>query len=74
MTNPEMAAYGRQLETERAEKRSVWLLHRMRTIEDDMKLKLETLRELRTEYDQLKAAEALKRQMSFDDQLNLGTK
>lgn len=51
MTNQDLAAYGRKLEEERLGDRAVFLLHRIRVIEDDMKMKLTAVQALRKEYD-----------------------
>lgn len=57
-----MQAYGRQLEQERLGDRAVYLLHRIRTIENDMKTKLLVIQQLRREYDELQEKRGLQNQ------------
>lgn len=58
ITNKDLIAYGRQEEQRRMQDRSIYLLHRIRVIESDMKEKLVVLQQLRVEYDQLQEQRA----------------
>lgn len=57
--NADMAAYGRQLEEERLGDRAVFLLHRIRVIEDSMKESLTVVQQLRREYDAIQEKRGL---------------
>lgn len=65
MTNKDLVAYGRKLEEERLSDRAVYLLHRIRVIEDEMKMRLVILQQLRQEYDEVKLKDAERRQTSI---------
>lgn len=54
MTNQDLAAYGRKVEEERLGDRAVFLLHRIRVMEDHIKLSLMVIQEYRQEYDSIK--------------------
>lgn len=60
-----MQAYGRELEEERLGDRAIFLLHRIRVIEADMKMKLETVQKLRREYDEIQVKRGLENQITI---------
>lgn len=54
ITNKDLIAFGRKQEEDRLQDRCIYLLHRIRVMEDDMKFKLQVVQQLRVEYDDLK--------------------
>lgn len=73
ITNRDLLKFGREQEEKRLGDRAVFLLHRIRVIDDDMKVKLETLQALRREYDDIKAKQAAWRQVELFDQKTRNT-
>ena len=65
ITNKDLLAFGREQEEKRQADRCIYLLHRIRIIEDDMKVKLEVAGELRREYDKLMLQRGLKSQLNL---------
>lgn len=62
ITNRDLLDYGREQEEKRLADRALFLRQRIRQIEDEMKAKLQIVKELRTELDDIQEKRGLKNQ------------